>query len=178
MTGWRNQEGEWAAAKDEEGGKVLAGRGIIRRLLPLPLPEHYLISLNVDVGSAEAVELHFGLAGGADPNRVRNVLRLGPDEVVLGVRNGDRDELRPSGAASAPAPRAATGSPYRELRVERHRGHWFAYCDGKLVGTLPVRDGERPELRLVTEGGPALFEAVEIRELVAAPGKPTPPAGG
>jgi hypothetical protein len=56
------------------------------------------------------------------------------------------------------------------LRVERHGTFWRAYVDARPLGGLPVAETpELPEFRLLTEGGPALFDALHVSELVPAP---------
>ena len=61
-------------------------------------------------------------------------------------------------------------APYRELKVERQGTTWYAFFDGRLIGSLQALEGpELPEFRLVTDGGPVLFESIMLAELQPSP---------
>lgn len=167
LSGWQLSEGGWNPTQDEEGGKVLSGRGIIRRLLP---PQSsYRLNLGMDLGKAAAVELHFGLHASDSGETLRYVMRVSREGVQLGQRSGDRGPWQALSPVRPFPPRddGAMESPYKEMRVERHASGWWAFFQGQVVGSVAVaRDQELSEMRLVTEGGPAFFEAVEIAKLV------------
>jgi tRNA A-37 threonylcarbamoyl transferase component Bud32 len=166
LTGWAVREGAWAPALDAEGGKVLRGRGVLRRQYP-PLAL-YQLSLCVDVHEAAAVEIHFGLRQGEDSVGPRQVLRVTRTGMLLGRRGGDRDRLEAtSGESPLPRPRQAGTAPhYIEVQIERHHSHWLVRVDGQRLGRTAVASGELPELRLLTEGGDAMFESLEIAQLL------------
>jgi hypothetical protein len=95
------------------------------------------------------------------------VLRAALDGVALGRRTADRAPLEPLSPA-LPFTRRDGESPYHEMRVERHGSFWRASFDGEPVGSLPAPEQrEATEFRLVTEGGPAFFDALEVAELVS-----------
>jgi serine/threonine-protein kinase len=165
LTGWAAREGAWAPGQDAEGGKVLRGRGVLRRQYP-PL-ELYRIGLNVDLHEASAVEIHFGLRQGKEGARP-HVLRLTRTGMLVGRRGGDRDQLEVT-SAERPLPRpgqVGTAPRYLEVQIERHHTRWLVRVDGQQLGSSAVASGELPELRLVAEGGDALFEALEIAQLL------------
>lgn len=158
---WMTLNGQWAPAKDAEGGIVLSGRGVI--VHHLPLLADYRLSLGVDLQQAAAVELHFGIQDG--DNGARNVLRVTREGAVLGRRLGEKGPLETLSPV-LPYPDAGDGSPYRELRVERQGKRWWASFNGERLGEAPAdRDEELPEFRLVVEKAAALFDVLEVAEL-------------
>jgi serine/threonine protein kinase len=167
LADWSIEEGVWMVAKDAEGGQVLSGKGVIRRALP-PLA-YYRVTLGIDLAKASAVEVQFGVhaANGGQP---RYVLRIAPDGVIAGSRTGDRGELQVR-SSTFPFPAGQPGAAsYREARIERDDSNWWVYFNSELIARLPVvPETDLMQLRLVTEGEPALFDAPEAAELVDAP---------
>jgi serine/threonine protein kinase len=176
ITEWNNLQGVWKHGVDAEGGKVLSGRGAVARRLPQPNRpggeplQSYRLSMLVDVQAASSVDLHFGIAPAAATGQAHYVLHVASDGVRLGRVDQDRQSMKPiSDIMRFPPPDRDATMSYHELRVERHVDEWLAFFDGKLVGRGPARPAtELPEIRIVTEGGPALFDAVELVELVPA----------
>jgi hypothetical protein len=163
LDGWVTVEGLWRPSADDEGGKVLAGKGVIRRPLP-PVP-NCRVGLNVALKSAEAVQVRFGFArkGGGAPYYA---LCVSPSGVYLARADGEPEGLAPlSEAVPFPKP-GEDESPYRAVRLERFEGVWWAYFNDKPVGSAPAAGDEQAEVRLVAEGGTAYFEAIEIAELL------------
>ena len=72
-----------------------------------------------------------------------------------------------SASALVPYPKSDPDEvAYKELKVERQGPAWYAFFDGRLIGSLQALPGpELPEFRLVTEGGPVLFESIMLAEL-------------
>jgi serine/threonine protein kinase len=164
LAGWLIGTGTWQPTGDEEGGTVLAGTGIIRR--PLPRMPHYRLLMGVDLKTAQAVDIHFGLRG-SDAQTSRYVLRVTPQDVLLGQQQGDRGDFHSLASQSLPAPSGGgLEAPYRELRVDRAPHAWYAYYHGQLIGSLPAQADEVAEFRLRCEGGPAFFETIEVIELL------------
>ena len=166
LNGWQPMEGLWNPARDEEKGAVLSGRGAILRPLIPPPPPDYRLSMGVDLKQARAVELHFGFQERTGEEQPRCVLRVSREGVSLGIVRNDGGTLQ-SASPALPFPSVSEdSSPYRELSVERQGNTWFAFFNGRLVGSLQAGAGpEAPEFRLVTEGGPALFESIMLSEL-------------
>ncbi len=175
ITEWRALEGVWKHGSDAEGGRVLSGRGVVARQLPQPnrpgsLPlESYRLSMLVDLQTASAVELHFAITP-AGTGQAHYVLRVASDGVRLGQVEHNRATMKPiSDAIRFPPPDQDAAVNYHELRVERRAAQWSAFFDGKPVGHAPAQPStELPEIRIVAEGGTALFDAVELVELVPA----------
>jgi serine/threonine protein kinase len=172
LRGWQIVDGQWSRGQDDEGGRVLTGRGCIGCSLErLPPLLDYRLTLAVSPQSADAVELQFAMRPEAGGDAPRYVLRWTAGEVLVGERASNRGAF----TVLAPAVPVAIDDPddglvYHELRVERHATHWRAFFDGNRVALLPLpRQPERPEFQLLTEGGPAWFDAVQVMELVAAP---------
>jgi eukaryotic-like serine/threonine-protein kinase len=166
LNGWQTVEGLWSPARDEEKGAVLSGRGAILHPLIPPPPPDYRLSMGVDLKQASAVELHFGFHERTGEEQPRSVLRVSREGVSLGTVRSDGGALQ-SASSAIPFPKSSEdSSPYRELSVERQGNTWFAFFNGRLVGKLQAVAGqELPEFRLVTEGGPALFESIVLSEL-------------
>jgi len=180
ISDWRTTSGAWFAANDAEGGRVLSGRGTVRRRLPglAPVddvatapPRNYQLNVAFDLQTATAVELHFGITPADQGRSPRYVLRATADEVMLARRADDRAPLEPITPVALPPRNPDPAAPdYHLLRVERHGTFWRAYVDARPLGGLPVAaTPELPEFRLLTEGGPALFDALHVSELVPAP---------
>jgi serine/threonine protein kinase len=176
ITVWHALQGVWKHGVDAEGGKVLSGRGAVTRQLPQPDQrggrslENYRLSMLVDLQTASAVELHFGIMPAAAAGPAHYVLRVAHDGVRFGRIERDRQALKPiSDAVRFPPPDRDAAVNYHELRIERHRDQWLAFFDGKPVGHAPADPAaELPEIRMIAEDGTALFDAVELIELVPA----------
>jgi hypothetical protein len=171
INGWRVLKGFWSPARDAEKGAVLSGRGAILRPLIPPPSADYRLTLGLDLKSATAVELHFALHEPANDEQARFVVRVARDGVFLGTVERDGGTPQP---ASDVLPFPAKDDPddvtdYRELKVERQGSTWWAFFEGRLIGGLKSLPGlEIPEFRLVTEGGPAFFESIELADLAPA----------
>jgi hypothetical protein len=169
--GWAVRRGGWAPGLDSEGGIVLEGSGTIAR--PLPQKDgaaltHYQLTLGVNLHEAEAVEVHFGVPASAGADQAHLVIRMTRDEAALGRRSGrDRDFESTSAPIDLPPEDGGATEHYHALRVERQSKQWDVYCDERKVGAVPIADrSERAEFWLVTEGGEARFENLEVRELL------------
>jgi len=165
--------GAWVVGKDHEGAIVIAGtEGTIRRTLfrndlreQRPL-ENYRLQLFVRLHKALAVELHFGITADKSRDGPRSVLRMTPEQIVLGRRSSDRGELN---SVTQTLSLAKGSDQYRVFMVERQRGHWWVFFDEELVGTVNRQaEPQLPEFRLTVEGGPAWFSDLQVEELVVS----------
>jgi serine/threonine protein kinase len=168
LNGWSPVGGLWSPTLDDEKGAVLSGRGTILRPLIPPPPPNYRLSMGVDLKEATAAELHFGFHRPTDEGQARFILRVAREGVSLGVSHSDQGPMQ---SASPPVPYPKSDpedvAPYREIKVERQGTTWYAFFDGRLIGSLQALPGpELPEFRLVTDGGPVLFESIMLAELV------------
>ncbi len=158
MAGWQPLRGEWTPTADAEGGRVLAGRGAIRR--PLPAVDALRLTLGLDLHEASAVELHVGVA----PDGSRLVLRVERDGGVTFGRRADATAafvpLGPTQEFAAPRSSPA----YVELKAERHGSYWWVAFDGQWRGSADAV-GSLPEFWLTADGGRAHFEGFEALEL-------------
>jgi hypothetical protein len=163
---WTVVYGQWNPSRDAEGGRVLAGRGAIRRTIPRV--EAFQIVVGVDRHEADAVELHFGLKGDSGENRY--VLRLSKERVVLGEQDELRGEISPKSVIYASGTTDPSDQPaYQDLKIERAGGRWRASFNGHAVGEVPVASGnEVPVIELLAEGGVAYFGQIEFTELVTS----------
>lgn len=162
---WMVRDGQWRQALDAEGGRILAGRGAIRRWLPHT--ENYEVIVGVDRHEAGAVELHFGIPAEGDASRFG--IRVTADGVVLISRRGLRGPWEPRSTAR-PAPPPADAPAYHEMRVEKRGPRWLVFFRGEELGQLPVPSSMDllPAIELVAEDGAAFFDTLEFTELVPA----------
>lgn len=174
MTAWQQRSGGWTIAEHEELGNVLEGSGgqIVRGLprsqaAPSP-PEHYRLSLALQLHQADAAEVQFGIEKDSASPRAggpRYVLRLEEHGVTLGRRPGESPELT---VLAKPFDGPVTRDALHFVEVERQREDWWLSFDGQALGHLKVRPGPyQPEFRLTVEGPgrAAFFSDVQIEEL-------------
>jgi hypothetical protein len=166
LKGWQPLAGGWTPKQDADKASVLSGKGIIRR--PLPPWANYRLTLGLDLHKAASVDVLFGLMSANREAPAGLVLRVTPEGVFLGSRAEDGGEVRQTTRTMMlPMTADADGGPvYREVRLERQGRFWWAYHDRRLVGTCPAGEAELPEFRLAAEGGEALFDTLEVVELV------------
>lgn len=163
LQGWQPVSGSWKAARDAEGGRVLAGRGVIARRLRQAAD--YRVTVNVDLHDTTAVELLFGVT---EPSGPRYALFMTREAATLVRRDGDRGPPVTLASKPLPARNEDEVSPYQQLRAERRSGVWFAYVGLQQVGEAqPAQAAERAEVRLAANGGTAYFESPEAADLVA-----------
>jgi serine/threonine protein kinase len=165
LAAWQTLSGSWAPARDADMATVLSGRGIIRR--PLPSWTNYRLNFGLDLHKASSVDVLFGLTGTDRGAPAGLVVRITPQAVSLGRRPEDGGEVRPT--ATLPLSGNANpdeGSAYREVRLERQGRTWWVYYDGSPLGTVAAGEAELPEFRLAVAGGEALFDTIEVVELV------------
>ncbi len=159
---WTIEPGSfWSITKDKEGGTVLSGEGLITR--SFPNWDNFCISLGADYQEVEGVQIHFGFS--ADNSGHYYVLDMTPQKAYLKQANANQP---PPTALSQPIslpPPSKASSAYQEHRVERQGENWFAFAQGKLIGTAPARGREGQYFRLATRGGTVLFESISITKL-------------
>jgi serine/threonine protein kinase len=167
LNGWQILSGGWTPAQDADKASVLSGRGVIRRSLP-PWTHHRL-SFGIDLNKAASVDVLFGLTSADREAPAGLVLRIASDGAQLGTRSRDGGEVRPDGPFLKTSGTAdGDGGPvYREVTLERQGRDWWVYYDRKLIGTHPIGEGELQEFRLAVESGTALFDTIEVVELVS-----------
>ena len=98
-------------------------------------------------------------------------VRLGRDlkaeGVAVGRRSADDSAFDPvTKWTPLPAPRDDEGPDYRELRVERIAGHWYAAFNNWPLGRWTDDAPAKPvEFRLRADGGEAHFTEIEVAPL-------------
>jgi serine/threonine protein kinase len=154
----------WQVGPDEDKATVLTGRGFVRRRFTPP--EHFRLTIGLDVHDADAVDIHFAFAASFGRRLVLRVSKAAG--AVLGVRDGDRAEFRPL-APAVPFPSDKwfkDRSPYPEVRFGRVGGLWSVWFNGIEAGRI-ADDGSinAGELRLNAEGGVARIDSVILEPL-------------
>jgi serine/threonine protein kinase len=167
---WQNRSGQWNPGKDEEGGSILTGaNGIVQRSLPaLPgaagPPEFYKLEFGVSLHKAEAVELHFDLAGDAKPRSVLRITRSGNE---IGHAASDLAPFVAIRDTRIPQLKVKYVEKIHSITLERQPGGWIASVDNRQVGTLPhLHLPGGSEFRIRVEEGPAWLENFVLEELV------------
>jgi tRNA A-37 threonylcarbamoyl transferase component Bud32 len=132
---WRASRGLWRIGQDDDGGRVLIGRGAASRSIPAPelggsAVSTFAFRVGIDLVGAEAAEVHFGFDGDDIDRSARWVVRYGADGLVMGRSKGIDAELDIMQERTMP-PRARgdEGPGYHHLVVEYHGDYWFAFLD-------------------------------------------------
>ena len=166
LNGWFPTSGIWRVGNDDEGAKVLTGSGTARRVFE-PTP-NYRVTVGLDVNTATAVEVQFGVATADALRGRRHALRVTrADGAVFGTRDGTAGTFKPLGQ-TVPFPPAAWFEgrrPYLEVKVERARDGWTAWFNGREVGRADDPGSGAAELRLGAEGGSARIDSVVMTAL-------------
>ena len=173
---WKASGGLWRIGEDEDGGRVLVGRGAASTSIPAAEvggseASIFAFRVGIDLLAAEAAEVHFGFEG-IDVNRsARWVVRYGTDALVLGRREAVDSALDVVHKREMPPQmRGEEGPGYHHLFVEFQGDHWFAYLDDetKPFGSAVAspQAGNRT-IQLVALGGDIHFSdiaAIVMRE--------------
>ena len=164
IAGWQQRSGNWiipprTATLDGTDGLLV--RPLFKEVDGEPKPiELYRLIVFLDRAAAESAEVQFGFALDRQRNGPRYVLRLAEDGIAVGERASDRGDFIPLGN-STPSPTVETAAI-----IERQPGGWFVSINERPLAALPRRlNGELPEIRLATKGGPATFSEITVTEL-------------
>jgi hypothetical protein len=163
--------GNWTVEPDEDKSRVLAGAGFTRR--KFTPHKDYQITLGLDLHTAPAVEVHFGLPANRPNAGTRYVLRITRGEgAIFGTREGDKGPFMPQTVA-VPYPLGHNREgqpPYHEVRFERAGGRWSVRFNRREVGHANDEGVARaPELRLFADGGRARIDSVLLEPLRRLP---------
>lgn len=178
LNGWRTVRGQWTPGqKDEEGGRVLGGRGILACDLA-KLSGRNLESLSgfrlVALGQlhqAETIELQLATTSkeeGADPAVL--AVQLSKDHVRWGSRRraeGPLDKIVSERRV------VASDDHFHEFRIDCEAGQLKVFFDGDLLATQAVPTPAASEFRLAASSGSAnesasgWFSDVVLEELAA-----------
>jgi eukaryotic-like serine/threonine-protein kinase len=168
IAGWQQRSGNWIVPP---GAPTLEGTdGLLVRPLfkkgdgqRKPIELFRLIAL-VDCSEAESAEIQFGFELNDQRNGLRYALQFTQDGISIGERASDKADFQPLGNKP---PASITGEV--AAIIERQPGGWFLSINERPLGALPRRpNGELPEIRLATNGGPARFSEITLTELTPA----------
>lgn len=168
LTGWTPAGGSWAIEPDDsiEKTQVLAGMGTaVRRFNP---SVNFRVTLSLDPHKAKTVEVQIATTGDSPPTHW--LVRLDTQEgVAFGKRVG-MGAFEPTGAIiPLPTPSelaAQSKRPYLEVKYERAGGKFFAYFQGKPLGSIPDNGLATTEFRLHATGGSIRIDYAALEELV------------
>jgi eukaryotic-like serine/threonine-protein kinase len=167
IAGWQQRSGNWIVPPRTatlEGTNGLLVRALFKQVDGQPQPiELYRLIVFLDRAQAESAEVQFGFALDEQRNGPRYVLHIAKDGITVGERTTDRADFKPLGD-STPSPSGETAAI-----IERQPGGWFVSINERPLAALPRRpNGELPEIRLATKGGPAKFSEITVTELAPA----------
>jgi hypothetical protein len=143
----------------------LLGRPLFKKIDGQPKPiELFRLIVLVDCAEAESAEIQFGFAPNDQRNGPRYSLQFTKEGISIGERASDKAEFQPLGNKP---PASITGEV--AAIIEQQPSGWFVSINERPLGALPRRpNGELPEIRLATKGGPARFSEITLTELAPA----------
>ena len=165
--GWQQRSGNWIVPPQSatlEGTNGLLVKPLFKKGDGQPQPiDLYRLIVFIDRAEAESAEVQFGFSPHEQRNGPRYVLHFTEAGISVGERASDRDDFRPLGNT----PPAQFNGEAAAI-IERQPGGWFLSINERPLIALPRRpDGELPEIRLATKGGPARFSEITLTELAA-----------
>lgn len=165
--GWQQRSGNWIVPPQSamlEGTNGLLVKPLFKKGDGQPQAiELYRLIVFVDRAEAESAEVQFGFAPHEQRNGPRYVLHFTKEGISVGERASDGDDFRPLGNN----PPAQFNGEAAAI-IERQPGGWFLSINERPLAALPRRpNGELPEIRLATKGGPARFSEITLTELAA-----------
>ncbi|WP_186775340.1 serine/threonine-protein kinase [Rubripirellula tenax] len=168
LAGWTNHQSVWSVRADAEGSRVLAGKGLISHPiseLPSELSGPAVgrgVRVRVDTSTAGAAEVQLAFEAESPNETIQWCVRLTRGEAQLGRRAGiDGEWVKHAGHAADQSPDSE--SPvWQDVQWSQFGQRWFAYHDGKLLGSFDVVAESTPVLRLAAEGGEAFFSDISV----------------
>lgn len=165
IAGWQQRSGNWIVPPRTatlEGTNGLLVKPLFRKGDGQPKPiELFRLIIFVDRSQAESAEIQFGFAPNEQRNGPRYILHFAEEGISVGERASDRADFEPLGT-NPPAP---VNSEVAAI-IEQQPGGWFLSINERPLAALPRRpNGELPEIRLATKGGPAKFSEITLTEL-------------
>ena len=165
IAGWQQRSGNWIVPPQTatlEGTNGLLVKPLFKKVDSQPKPiELFRLIVFVDRAQAESAEIQFGFAPTEQRNGPRYVLHFAAEGISVGERASDRAEFEPL-STNPPAP--VNGEV--AVIIEQQPGGWFLSINERPLAALPRRpNGELPEIRLATKGGPARFSEITLTEL-------------
>ncbi len=168
IAGWQQRSGNWIVPPGTptlEGTDGLLVRPLFKKIDGQPKPiELFSLIVLVDCAEAESAEIQFGFELNDQRNGSRYSLQFTNEGISIGERASDKAEFQPLG-------NKPSASITREVAaiIEQQPGGWFVSINERPLGALPRRpNGELPEIRLATKGGPARFSEITLTELAPA----------
>lgn len=170
---WKTSDGVWKTVVLQKRGNVLAGDGSAWRRIPTPSSakegERGLVAVfaGIDLHECETAEIHFGFVGDDVKTVPRFVIQHAGDQVILGMRNGIRGELKILHARAIQSKRAELSNDHY-FSVQLHGEHWFAYVDDMDVpfGYAKANPAANNDiLQLLAQNGEAYFSDLIVMGL-------------
>jgi hypothetical protein len=168
IAGWQQRSGNWIVPP---GAPTLEGTdGLLVKTLfqkgdgqPKPIELFRLIVL-VDCAEAESAEIQFGFELNDQRNGPRYAIQFTKEGISIGERSSDKADFQQFGNKP---PASITGEV--AAIIEQQPSGWFVSINERPLADLPRRpNGELPEIRLATKGGPARFSEITLTELAPA----------
>jgi serine/threonine protein kinase len=168
IAGWQQRSGNWIVPPQSatlEGTDGLLVHPLFKKVDGKPKPiELFRLIVFLDRAEAESAEIQFGFALNDQRNGPRYVLQLAEDGFKVGERATDNADFTPLGERPPTPIKGETAAI-----IEQQPNGWFILINERPLAALPRRpNGELPEIRLATTGGPARFSEITITELAPA----------
>lgn len=165
IAGWQQRSGNWIVPPGVptlEGTNGLLVRPLFKKGDGQPKPiELFRLIVLVDCAEAESAEIQFGFELNDQRNGPRYALQFTKEGISIGERASDKADFQPFGNKP---PVSITGEV--AAIIEQQPSGWFLSINERPLADLPRRpNGELPEIRLATEGGPARFSEITLTEL-------------
>lgn len=166
IAGWQQRSGNWIIPPQTatlEGTNGLLVKTLFKKGDGQPKPiELFWLIIFIDRAQAESAEIQFGFAPDEQRNGPRYVLHFAEDGISVGERVSDRADFEPLSTN----PLAPVNSEVAAI-IEQQPGGWFLSINERPLAALPRQpNGELPEIRLATKGGPARFSEITLTELI------------
>tara|TARA_R110002072_G_scaffold287242_1_gene452619 strand:+ start:76458 stop:78326 length:1869 start_codon:yes stop_codon:yes gene_type:complete len=163
--GWQQRSGNWIVPPQSatlEGTNGLLVRTLFKKDDGQQRPiELYRLIVFVDRAEAESAEIHFGFAPHEQRNGPRYALQFSEAGISVGERASDLGDFRILGS-NPPAQFSGEAAAI----IEQQPNGWFVSINERPLAAVPRRpNGELPEIRLATKGGPARFSEITLTEL-------------
>ncbi|MDB4749881.1 serine/threonine protein kinase [Rubripirellula sp.] len=139
LAGWGtdgSMVGAWNTVEAPDSSEAIActtDRGALTR--SLPNVEFYRISLFVWVqDGGGVVDIDFA-DDFSQPTSLRGTLRIDGDEIILGTKNSDFEEVS---VFSRSQVSQGFSDRYHVVYIERQKEDWYVFLEQDLVGTIPI----------------------------------------
>ena len=170
--GFRNRGGTWEATKDSEGALVLGNIGDGSRTFECADQDgtpfqHCMFNIGVNLNNAESIRFEIERIDESGKKSIAGIV----DVTSTGISFGQEDvsgkflPIKPPMEMSELGQNRTFGYP--KFRIERHQNFWRTTVEGMSLGEIHDESSSASTtIKLIVEGGQALFEDIYVQRLV------------